>query len=116
MDTNDASIAKTPRKANTEPPSSSHLSRDLKAVIDDAEALLNATANQGGEKLDELRARARQSLRAARLRLEDAQREIASKSRNAAKGTNAYVHAHPWRAIGTVAAGSLIIGLLLRRR
>lgn len=116
MNTTDPGIAKKPREANNETLSGNNLSRDLRAVVADTEALLSATANQGGEKLDEIRAKARESLRTARLRLEEGQREIAAKTREAATATDAYVHAHPWWAIGAAAAGSLIIGLLLRRR
>ena len=48
------------------------IKQDLEAVIDDAEELLKATASQTGERIEKVRARAQDSLRAARVRLADA--------------------------------------------
>ena len=42
---------------------------DLKTVMNDAEALLRATSTQTGEKIQEVRARAEESLRQAKARL-----------------------------------------------
>jgi ElaB/YqjD/DUF883 family membrane-anchored ribosome-binding protein len=92
------------------------LAEDLHAVVRDAEALLQATATQGGEKLEALRARAADSLQKARARLatleEDAVREV----REAAAATDAYVHENPWQAIGAAAGIGLLLGLLIARR
>ena len=48
------------------PPSSAQLMDDLRIVVEDAEALLKATAGQAGERVDQARTRAEESLRAAR--------------------------------------------------
>ena len=45
------------------------LMSDLQSVVEDAEALLQATAAQTGERVDGVRARARESLKQARSRL-----------------------------------------------
>lgn len=89
---------------------------DFKVVIADAEALLKATASQGGEKLVELRAKTEESLRVAKIRLTETQAALVVKAKVAAKATDAYVHESPWQALGAVAAASLVIGILIGRR
>lgn len=89
---------------------------DFKVVLADAEALIKATANQGSEKLDEVRARARESLRVVNARLSATQDAVIARTREAAQVTDAYVHNNPWMAIGVASSVSLLVGLLLGRR
>ena len=89
---------------------------DFKVVMADAEALLKATANQGGEKVAEIRAKAEESLRVVKARMEEAQAVLLVKTKAAAKATDIYVHENPWKAIGTAAGVGLVIGLLIGRR
>lgn len=95
---------------------SEQLITDFKVVVADAEALLKATANQGGEKLAEVRAKAEESLRVVKARMADAQAALLARTREAAKATDAYVHENPWRAVGVAAGVGLVIGLLIGRR
>lgn len=92
------------------------LMKDFKMVLADAEALLKASADQGGEKLDEIRAKVRESLQLMNVRLAATQHEIGARTREAATATNTYVHANPWTSIGVATGAGLLIGLLLRRR
>ena len=89
---------------------------DFNVVVADAEALLKATANQGGEKLAEVRARAEESLKVAKTRLLEAQDAMIAKTREAARATDEYVHEKPWNAVGVAAGIGLLIGFLLGRR
>ena len=89
---------------------------DFKVVVTDAEALLKATANQGGEKLAEVRAKAEESLKVAKARMADAQAELLVKTRAAAKATDVSVHENPWQAIGVAAGVGVAVGLLIGRR
>lgn len=95
---------------------SDDLITDFKVVVADAEALLKATANQGGDKLAEVRAKAEESLRIAKARMADAQAALLAKTREAAKATDVYVHENPWKAVGVAAGVGLVIGLLIGRR
>lgn len=95
---------------------SDDLITDFKVVVADAEALLKATANQGGDKLAEVRAKAEESLRIAKARMADAQEALLAKTREAAKATDVYVHENPWKAVGVAAGVGLVIGLLIGRR
>ncbi len=95
---------------------SDDLITDFKEVVADAEALLKATANQSGEKLTEVRARAEESLRVAKARIVEVQSALFAKTREAAKATDVYVHENPWNAVSVAAGVGLVIGWLIGRR
>jgi ElaB/YqjD/DUF883 family membrane-anchored ribosome-binding protein len=96
--------------------SKEQLIADFNVVVADAEALLNATANQGGDKLAEIRAKVEESLSVAKSRMLDAQEALLVRTRAAAKATDVYVHENPWNAIGVAAGFGLILGFLIGRR
>lgn len=81
------------------------LMNELREVVAAAEELLKATAGEQGERLEEIRARTEESLRAARERLEGAGIQL-----------NDQVHEHPWTAVGIAAGIGLVLGLLLGRK
>ncbi len=89
---------------------------DFKAVVADAEALLKATANQGGEELAEVRAKAEESLRVVKARMTESQTALLDRTKEAVKATDAYVHEYPWKAVGIAAGVGLVVGLLSARR
>jgi ElaB/YqjD/DUF883 family membrane-anchored ribosome-binding protein len=77
----------------------------MRAVVIDAEELLKATASQTGERVDKVRARAEDSLKAAREQL-----LVAGES------LNEQVKSHPWASAGLAAGVGLLVGLLIGRR
>jgi ElaB/YqjD/DUF883 family membrane-anchored ribosome-binding protein len=77
---------------------------DLKTVMNDAEALLRATSTQTGEKIQEVRARAEESLRQAKARLSSIEEEALRRAREVADATDEYVRENPWQSVG-IAAG-----------
>lgn len=89
---------------------------DFERVISDTEALLKATANQGGDMLNEARSKAEESLNLLKLRMAEAQSALTAKTREACKATDEYVHEKPWQAVGTAAFLGLMVGLLVGRR
>jgi ElaB/YqjD/DUF883 family membrane-anchored ribosome-binding protein len=103
-------------KALSEEVTSEQLVADFKVVVADAEALLKATAGQGGEKLAEVRAKAEESLRVVKARMVDAQAALILRTKEAAKATDVYVHDNPWQSIGVAAGLGLLIGWLMGRR
>lgn len=88
---------------------------DFKTVVADAEALLRATANQGGEELAGVRAKAEESLRAAKARIAAEQTALLVRTKEAARATDVYVHENPWTAMGVAAGVGLVVGLLSNR-
>ncbi len=89
---------------------------DIKTVIADAEEVLSATADQAGEKVANLRTRVQARLHDAKLRLVHAEEILVTKTKAAAKATDAYVHESPWTAIGIAAGLGLLLGVLIGRR
>ena len=89
---------------------------DFKVVAADVEALIKATANQGGESLANIRNKAEESLAAAKSKMADAQETIVEKGKIAANATDEFLHDNPWKSIGLSAAVGLVIGLLIGRR
>jgi len=99
-----------------EPVSKEKLMEDLRVVVADAEELLKATANQTGERIAAARAKAGESLQAAKIRLADAHATVVEKAKVAVQTTDDYVHENPWQAVGIAAAVGLLLGALISRR
>ena len=91
------------------------LVQDLKAVVADAEELLKATASQTGERIAAARAKAEESLKAAKVRLAEQEGAVMGKTKAAAKATEDYVRANPWKAVGIAAAVGFVLCLLATR-
>lgn len=89
---------------------------DLRVVIGDAEELLRLTANQAGEKMAEIRVKAEENLRNAKIRLARAEAALLERTKAAATATDDYVRANPWRAVGIAAGAAFVVGLLIGRR
>ncbi len=89
---------------------------DIRAVIADAEEILLATADQTGEKIASLRARIKDRVLDARIRLDAAEEVLIEKTRAAARATDDYVHENPWQAVGIGAGIGFLLGLVLGRR
>lgn len=102
--------------ADIERASTDRLMQDLRTVVEDAEALLRATAGEAGDKVQAARARAEQSLRAARERMLLTEEELALRARELGQDADRYVRENPWQAIGVAAGVALLVGLLLGRR
>jgi len=92
------------------------LVEDLKVVVRDAEALLRATSAQTGEKIQEVRARAEQSLKQAQTRLAQLEDQAYQRAREVADATEVYVRENPWQALGIAAGVGVLVGLLLSGR
>ena len=82
-----------------------NLMDDLRAVLADAEELLRATAGEAAPKVQEARARAEETLKNARERLDGVGRELDTKVRE-----------NPWVAVGVAAGIGLLVGVLLARK
>jgi ElaB/YqjD/DUF883 family membrane-anchored ribosome-binding protein len=91
---------------------------DLQALIADAEALLKATAHQAGEKVQEAREQAEETIAIARKRLSQLKKTALKRGTQLVEDTDEYVHDNPWRVIGIAAGAGLLIGMLcsLNRR
>jgi len=100
----------------TEHVSTAALKADLAAVMRDAEALMKASADAGGDKVNEARTRIRESLESAKRRLLEAERSAVRHGEEAVTATEDYVKRNPWQSVGIAAGVGLVIGVLLARR
>jgi ElaB/YqjD/DUF883 family membrane-anchored ribosome-binding protein len=89
---------------------------DLQTVIGDAESLLRETAQQGGERIREVRMRAEESVRAAKERLAGIEQDAIQRAQAIAGDTNDFVRSNPWQAVGIAAGVGLVLGILIMSR
>lgn len=92
------------------------LAENLQSVMAEAEALLEATADDASSGISELRNRMKDTLSQAKSGLEDAQSAVMDQCKAVAQTTDGYVHDHPWKAVSVAAGMGLVIGLLIARR
>lgn len=95
---------------------SEKLMQDMRVVVTDAEDLLKATAGQTGERIEKIRAKAEESLRAARNRMQIAGTALQETATDAVGTVDEQVHRNPWTAVGIAAGVGLVLGILLGRR
>jgi ElaB/YqjD/DUF883 family membrane-anchored ribosome-binding protein len=89
---------------------------DVKAVIADAEAYLDASVGQTGAAYATARKKLEQTLDQAKAQAAEAHRVLAEKTRAAARATDTYVHEKPWESIAMGVGVGLLLGLLVARR
>jgi len=104
------------RASEVEKVTTEKLKKELRAVVADVEELLKITANQAGEKIGEIRSKAAESLKSAKARLAQEEAVLKIKASSAAKTTDEYVRANPWKAVGIGALAGFILGILTTRR
>jgi ElaB/YqjD/DUF883 family membrane-anchored ribosome-binding protein len=89
---------------------------DLREVISQAEQLLQATAEDAGEKASAMRVQTERSLHGARKRLHALERHMNARVRSAARIADRYAHRNTWSAIGLAAGLGFLVGWLTVRR
>jgi ElaB/YqjD/DUF883 family membrane-anchored ribosome-binding protein len=94
-------MSKTPENAS--------LADDLRALVDDAQALLRATASAGSAQLED---QAQATLAELRRRLATLEDQV----RGGVREVDDYVHENPWQAVGIAAGLALLLGLIVGRR
>lgn len=88
------------------------LKEDVRAVIEDAEALMSATAGQAGEGVKEMRSRLAAAMERARARCG----ELEQKAVEQAKKADHVIREHPYESIGIAVGIGLLVGWMLGRK
>ena len=88
---------------------------DIKAVMSDAQELLDKAKTSSAEGYSVVRTELEDRLAESIVRLQEVQEELKARARSAAKATDTYVHENPWKSIGYVALAGLIVGMLFSR-
>jgi len=96
--------------------SSAALANELRNVVNQAEALLDAIGQDKDEALDALRGRVYESLDTAKARLADIEDQASRATRRAAVAAESWVRENPWTAVAIGASIGLVIGALISSR
>jgi len=96
--------------------SSAALASELRNVVNQAEALLNAIGQDKDEALDALRGRVYESLDTAKARLADIEGQASRAARRAAVTAESWVRDNPWTAVAIGASIGLVLGALITSR
>jgi len=92
--------------------SSERLLSDLKAIVQDGEELLEASAKD----LTQKGAAARERLSAALEVAKETRRKLQAQAASGIEATGRLVCAHPYRSIGFALGIGFVVGMLLKRR
>lgn len=93
-----------------------HISRNLRAVVNDVEDILHAMSDATSDRADDLRSLAGRKLHDARDRLGAIEAQGSRQLRRAGRQTQDYVSEHPWKTLGSLAALGVALVMLTRRR
>jgi ElaB/YqjD/DUF883 family membrane-anchored ribosome-binding protein len=88
------------------------LASHLKALVEDAEELMNATAGQAGEKVIEARSHLAAALESAKV----ACQRVEERTIAVAKATDRTIREHPYESIGIAFGLGLLVGVLVARK
>lgn len=89
---------------------------DMNALMQDAEALLQATEGHSDSKVAEIRRRLVAAMSQARASCIDLRNKASEQVRQGLEVTDATVRAHPWESVGLAFAVGLLVGVLVKRR
>ena len=88
------------------------LTSHLKAVVEDAEALMNETAGQAAGTVSETRSRLAAAIESAKATCQ----RLEEKTVAAAKATDRTIREHPYESIGIAFGVGLLVGVLVARK
>jgi len=92
------------------------LVKDIKSVVEDAEAMLRETAGKTGKEVAALHASMTDRLAVAKDKLIAAEEAVLEKTKQAAKATDEYVHENPWQSAIIAGGVGFLIGFLASSR
>lgn len=98
-----------------DPVDAERIKQDLWRLARDMDSLLKATAGLTGRHVAAARAKADESLLAAKANLHMLQDAALARTRAAGVAADEYVRENPWRAMAIGGAAGLLIGALLAR-
>ena len=88
---------------------------EFKALMADAEALIQATEGHTDNAIKSIRSKALETIAGAKESLSGIEGQLADRAKVAAVSADDFVHRNPWEAVGVAAGLGLLIGLFIRR-
>lgn len=92
------------------------LMSEMQAVINQAENWLRSAGAATNDEFRSARAQFEATLSTAKGELMELEHRVIDSTMDAAKATDEYVHANPWKSVGMGAAVGIICGLLITRK
>jgi len=89
---------------------SAALANELRNVVVQAEALLQALSEDKNEAIGVLRERVKGSIASAKVRLAEVERQAGVIAQRASIATEAYIRENPWTVVGGAIATGLVLG------
>jgi ElaB/YqjD/DUF883 family membrane-anchored ribosome-binding protein len=86
------------------------LADELRNIVIQAEALLQAIAEDKNEAVGVLRQRVQTAVSTAKTRLADVEKQASVAAQRASIATQAYVRENPWTVVGGALATGLVLG------
>lgn len=93
--------------------SSQALASELRNVLQQAEALLQAIGDDRDDAIEALRERVNSAVDTARARLADLESQAEQATQRAAVAAETYVREHPWTTVAIALSVGLVIGAVL---
>lgn len=91
------------------------LAEELRNVVNQTEALLQAISADGNDAIGALRERVHSAVDAAKSRLDGLEMRASRSAQRASAATEVYVRENPWTVVGAAAAAGLLLGGLFTR-
>ncbi len=92
------------------------VTRSLRDVVSEVEALLRNQGDELSEKSKDARERLEQTLKSAKAKLGEWHEDLDEHVDHAKRATEDYVTKHPWQSLTIAGFVGLVIGLLVARR
>ena len=89
---------------------------EFKALMADAEALIQATEGHADGAIGSIRSKALETIAGAKESISGFEGALTDKAKEVAQDADDFVHRNPWEAVGVAAGLGLLIGLFIRRR
>ncbi|MEY4938862.1 MAG: hypothetical protein RIQ93_597 [Verrucomicrobiota bacterium] len=89
---------------------------DLRTLVDDAEELLKATADEVSDKAAEARTKVTAALDRARATCQELQEQSVASAKAAVKKADTTIRDHPYESLGIAFGVGLLLGALLKRK
>jgi ElaB/YqjD/DUF883 family membrane-anchored ribosome-binding protein len=89
---------------------------NLRSIIQDAEKMIENSAQQGSESFQKAKEKLESTLQDAKFAVRELEDIVISKAKNAAVCTAEYAKEHPLQTVGVVAVLGLMLGMLIARR
>lgn len=96
--------------------SKEQLISDLKVVLTETNELLKQVGASSVSELSDARKAIDGKLAEGRAKLRAVRESVVDRVRGTVDASDDYIRDHPWKALGVVAAGGILVGLLLTRR